>query len=80
MASAFVVGDKFREKVTELLEKSDSSLPQQLREELEETLQKREATTLSFNTARKLKKYLQDKGKVLAYTNLIYEVIKVFYK
>lgn len=62
MASAFVVGDKFRNKVTCLLEKTDSSLPQQLREELEETLGKPEPTTLSFNTARQLKKYLQDKG------------------
>ncbi|XP_070685763.1 transmembrane protein 199 [Pempheris klunzingeri] len=64
MASAFVVGDKFRNKVTELLEKTDtdSSLPQQLREELVEILEKTEPTTLSFSTARKLKKYLQDKG------------------
>lgn len=62
MASAFVVGDKYRNKVTELLEKSDSSLPQRLREELEETLEKAESTPLSFSTARKLKQYLQDKG------------------
>lgn len=62
MASAFVVGDKFRHKATELLENSDSSLPKQLREELEESLEKAEPTTLSFSTARKLKKYLQDKG------------------
>lgn len=65
MATAFVVGDKFRNKVTELLEKTDSSLPQRLREELEETLEKPEPTALSFSTARKLKKYLQDKGNVL---------------
>lgn len=62
MATAFVVGDKFRNKVTELLEKTDSSLPERLREELEETVQKPEPTTLSFRTARKLKKYLQEKG------------------
>ncbi|XP_038548260.1 transmembrane protein 199 [Micropterus salmoides] len=62
MASAFVVGDTFRNKVTELLEKSDSSLPQRLREELEETLAKPEPKTLSFSTARKLRKWLQDKG------------------
>ncbi|XP_044057810.1 transmembrane protein 199 isoform X2 [Siniperca chuatsi] len=62
MASAFVVGDTFRNKVTELLEKPDSSLPQRLREELEETLAKPEPTTLSFSTARKLKKCLQDEG------------------
>ncbi|XP_076591443.1 transmembrane protein 199 [Chaetodon auriga] len=62
MASAFVVGDKFRHKVTVLLEKSDSCLPQRLREELEETLEKPEPATLSFSTARKLKKHLQDTG------------------
>ncbi|XP_037632304.1 transmembrane protein 199 [Sebastes umbrosus] len=62
MASAFVVGDKFRNMVTELLEDTDSSLPQRLREELEETLGKAEPTTLSFSTARTLKTYLQDKG------------------
>lgn len=63
MALAFVVGDKFRNKVTQLLEKTDSSLPQRLREELEEILGKTETTTLPFSTARKLKKYLQDQGK-----------------
>uniref|UniRef100_A0AAQ5ZZA2 Transmembrane protein 199 n=1 Tax=Amphiprion ocellaris TaxID=80972 RepID=A0AAQ5ZZA2_AMPOC len=61
MASAFVVGDIFRNKVTELLENTDSSLPQTLREELQELLDKREIK-LSFSTARKLKKYLQDEG------------------
>ncbi|XP_078102937.1 transmembrane protein 199 [Sander vitreus] len=61
MASAFVVGDKFRNKVTELLEKTDSSLPQRLREKLEETLGAPQPT-LSFSTARTLKKYLQDNG------------------
>lgn len=63
MASAFVVGNKFRENVTELIENSDSSLPQHLRQELEETLEKAEPKTLSFGTARKLKKYLQEKGE-----------------
>ncbi|XP_034557771.1 transmembrane protein 199 [Notolabrus celidotus] len=62
MASVFVVGDKFNDKVKELLENSDSSLPQRLREELEETLEKDGPKTLSFGTARQLKKYLQDKG------------------
>ncbi|XP_022070833.1 transmembrane protein 199 [Acanthochromis polyacanthus] len=61
MASAFVVGDKFRNKVTELLENTDSSLPKTLREELQELLDKRELK-LPFSTARKLKKYLQDEG------------------
>ncbi|KAK5869001.1 hypothetical protein PBY51_009967 [Eleginops maclovinus] len=62
MASSFVVGDSFRSKVAELLENTDSCLPQRLREELEETLGKTEPTTLSFSTARTLKKYLQDNG------------------
>ncbi|XP_071377041.1 transmembrane protein 199 [Centroberyx affinis] len=62
MASSFVVGDKFRNRVTELLERTDSSIPQELREELEPILEKPEPTTLSFRTARKLKKYLQEKG------------------
>lgn len=62
MASAFVVGDKFRGKVKGLLENADSSLPERLKEELEETLGKADPTTLSFSTARKLKKYLQENG------------------
>lgn len=62
MASAFVVGDKFRNKVTELLGRTDASLPQRLREELEEVLEKPEPKTLPFKTARALKKYLQDNG------------------
>lgn len=62
MASSFVVGDQFRNKVTQLLENTDSSLPHRLREELEETLNKPEPTTLSFSTARRLKTFLQDKG------------------
>lgn len=63
MALAFVIGDKFRNKVTQLLEKPDSSLPQRLREELQDTLEKSKPATLPFSTARKLKKYLQDQGK-----------------
>ncbi|XP_040901678.1 transmembrane protein 199 [Toxotes jaculatrix] len=62
MASSFVVGDQFRNKVTELLQKTDASLPQRLRLELEEILEKPEPATLSFSTARKLKTYLQDTG------------------
>ncbi|XP_008291065.1 transmembrane protein 199 [Stegastes partitus] len=61
MASAFVVGDKFRRKVTELLENTDSSPPQTLREELQELLENPEIK-LSFSTARTLKKYLEDSG------------------
>ncbi|XP_026219638.1 transmembrane protein 199 [Anabas testudineus] len=62
MALAFVIGDEFRNKVTQLLEKPDSSLPQRLREELQDTLEKSKPATLPFSTARKLKKYLQDQG------------------
>lgn len=60
MASAFVVGDKFRNKVSELLE--NVSVPQDLREELKESLETDPTTTLSFKTARKLKKYLHVNG------------------
>lgn len=63
MATAFVVGDKFRNKVTQLLEKADSALPPRLRDDLKEILDKTEPTTLSFSTARKLKQYLQEEGK-----------------
>ncbi|XP_072249167.1 transmembrane protein 199 [Leuresthes tenuis] len=62
MASSFVVGDTFRKKVTWLLDNTNSCLPQTLKEELEELLKKSQPTILSFSTARKLKKYLQDKG------------------
>ncbi|XP_020506623.1 transmembrane protein 199 [Labrus bergylta] len=62
MASAFVVGNTFINKVRGLLEDTHSALPKGLREDLEETLKKSEPTTLSFSTARQLKKYLQDKG------------------
>ncbi|KAM8769645.1 transmembrane protein 199 [Acanthopagrus schlegelii] len=63
MATTFVIGDKFRNNASKLLEKTDSPLPQQLREELEETLKKTGPTTLSFSTARKLQKYLQGNGQ-----------------
>lgn len=62
MASSFVVGGKFRNMATLLLEKTDSSLPERLRGELEETLGKPEPATVSFRTVRSLKKYLQDQG------------------
>ncbi|KAM9318218.1 transmembrane protein 199 [Pholidichthys leucotaenia] len=62
MASAFVVGEKFRIKVKELLENTDSSLPLALRKELEEVLEKPEPAILSFSTARKMKTYLRDRG------------------
>lgn len=62
MASSFVVGDHFRNKVTQLLERGDTSLPQALREELEELLKRSQPTTLTFSTARKLKKHLEENG------------------
>lgn len=65
MATALVVGDRFRNKVTQLLEKTDSALPPRLRDELKETLEKSEPTTLSFSTARKLKQHLQGEGEAL---------------
>lgn len=63
MASSFVVGDKFRSRVTKLLGTPDSSLPEGLKEELMEILKKPQPTVLPFSTARKLKKHLQDKGE-----------------
>ncbi|XP_008306948.1 transmembrane protein 199 [Cynoglossus semilaevis] len=62
MASSFVIGDQFRTRVTELLGKTDSSVPQSLREELEEIIKKPRPSTLPFTTARKLKKYLQEQN------------------
>lgn len=64
MASAFVVGEHFKNRVTELLDKTDSSLPEGLRAQLGSILENPELSTLSFSTARKLKKYLQDEGNV----------------
>lgn len=62
MASSFVVGDRFRNKVTEFLGNADSSVPHPLREELQQILEQPETATLSFNTARKLQRFLQDRG------------------
>lgn len=62
MASSFVVGEKFRGRLTELLGSPDSSLPRVLKEELVEILEKPKPTILPFSTARRLKKHLQDKG------------------
>lgn len=59
MASAFVVGDEGRNKITELLQ--NASVPEDLREELEEILENK-TTKLFFKTARKLKKYLEENG------------------
>nr|XP_057936446.1 transmembrane protein 199 [Doryrhamphus excisus] len=62
MASAFVVGDQFKIRVTELLEKPDSSLPEALRQKLSIMLEKTGQTTLPFSIARQLKTYLKDQG------------------
>ncbi|KAM3875451.1 transmembrane protein 199-like [Diretmus argenteus] len=62
MAASFVVGEKFRSRVTALLQRTDTLVPPELREELELVLDQPEPTTLSFRTARNLKKHLQDKG------------------
>ncbi|XP_061636860.1 transmembrane protein 199 [Phyllopteryx taeniolatus] len=62
MTSAFVVGDHFRKRASELLEQTDSSLPEELRTQLGALLEKKGQITLTFSTARLLKKYLQDEG------------------
>lgn len=68
MASSFVVGDIFRKRVTELLENPEGSLPQGLQEELEGLLDKPRPAVLTFSTARKLKRYIEeDSGKTCAW-------------
>lgn len=64
MASSFVVGDKFRNRVTELLENQDVSLPQGLKEELRRFLENPELTLMSFSTARELKKHIEARGEL----------------
>lgn len=60
MASSFIVGDHFRTKVSELLEKT--SAPEDLRTLLSAVLENTQPTRLPFSTVRKLKKFLQDEG------------------
>ncbi|XP_028320237.1 transmembrane protein 199 [Gouania willdenowi] len=62
MAAAFVVGEKFRTKVSELLENTECSLPPALREQLMDYVETSEKKILPFSTARTLKKYLQNAG------------------
>lgn len=62
MASSFVVGDKFREKVKELFNK-ESSVPADLLEELEPILDGDGESRILFKTVRKLNTYLQNNGK-----------------
>ncbi|XP_029536457.2 transmembrane protein 199-like isoform X2 [Oncorhynchus nerka] len=60
MASSFVIGNTFRERVRDLLEKDEASVPTELQKELEDILQREQPSTLSFRTARKLHKCLLD--------------------
>lgn len=62
MASSFVVGVKFREKVKELLDK-ESSVPTDLFEELEPILDGDGESSIRFKTVRKLNTYLQNHGE-----------------
>ncbi|XP_020363348.1 transmembrane protein 199 [Oncorhynchus kisutch] len=63
MASSFVIGNTFRERVRDLLEKDEASVPTELQKELEDILQREQPLTLSFRTARKLHKCLLDNGQ-----------------
>ncbi|XP_077467823.1 transmembrane protein 199 [Stigmatopora argus] len=62
MTSAFVVGDRFRKKVSNLLEQPDSSLSEELRTKLGDLLERNGQIILPFSIARQLKQYLQDEG------------------
>ncbi|XP_023838280.1 transmembrane protein 199 isoform X2 [Salvelinus sp. IW2-2015] len=62
MASSFVIGNTFRKRVRDLLEKDEASVPTELQNELEDILQQEQPSTLSFRTARKLHKCLLDNG------------------
>ncbi|XP_041918863.1 transmembrane protein 199 [Alosa sapidissima] len=61
MASSFVVGDQFREKVKELLD-TESPVPADLLEELEPILDGEGESSIRFKTVRKLNTYLQKNG------------------
>lgn len=61
MASSFVTGCLFRERVNDLMDK-DMSFPKDLKEELVRILGKDEPSILCFRTARRLQKYLQRSG------------------
>ncbi|CAL8360314.1 unnamed protein product [Merluccius merluccius] len=62
MASSFEVGDRFRKKLTTLLENNDFSFTKELREELNGVVEKQGQATISFGTLRKLKTCLRDNG------------------
>ncbi|XP_028818299.1 transmembrane protein 199 isoform X2 [Denticeps clupeoides] len=61
MASSFAVGNKFRERLRELLD-GGPAVPHDLQKELHSILNGDAETILSFKTARKLKTYLQAAG------------------
>nr|ACO08200.1 C17orf32 homolog [Oncorhynchus mykiss] len=63
MASSFVIGNTFRERVRDLLKNDEFSIPTELQKEVEDILQQEPPSTLSFRTARKLNKCLQDNGQ-----------------
>lgn len=69
MATAFEVGDKFREKARQLLARANSSLPHQLKDDLEKVLDKPQPTVVSFNILRDLKKHLKDEGLSFVFTD-----------
>lgn len=75
MATAFEVGDKFREKARQLLARANSSLPQQLKDDLEDVLEKPQPTVVSFKTLRELKKHLKDEGQSFVVTADILSLI-----
>lgn len=76
MASSFVIGNTFRERVRDLLEKDEASVPTELQKELEDILQQEQPSTLSFRTARKLHKCLLDNGMYKhSYINIVAKVI-----
>lgn len=62
MASAFVLGERFRQRAADLLEENNSPMSQELRAELQNLLQEPHTPKMSFSTARRLKEYLQNTG------------------
>ncbi|XP_046891506.1 transmembrane protein 199 [Hypomesus transpacificus] len=62
MASSFVIGAKFRERLNDFLGQSNLTVPPELREELRNIVEKEEPSTLTFRTARTIHKCLQENG------------------
>ncbi|XP_010892113.2 transmembrane protein 199 [Esox lucius] len=63
MASSFIIGHTFRDRVSKLLKKEGVSVPTELRKELEHIIEQEQSPILSFRTARTFHKYLQDNGQ-----------------